>query len=158
MHRAASYDKASLSIIGYGLLVLIKCLMCLGRITAILLAITISGYVVLGVLSVHWLSCLVYAALARTHFYGGLVWNEWFFKLISSITLVLVFFNIVEGRSRIRWAVYHSYTALQNLGMVLYWYFNMESHRWYTNALIGLVVGSSLLGAFISLIYYRAVA
>ena len=54
-----------------------------------------TGYVVLGVLSVHWLSCLVYAALARTHFYGGLVWNEWFFKLISSITMVLVFFNIV---------------------------------------------------------------
>ena len=51
--------------------------------------------------------------------------------------------------------MYHSYTALQNLGMVLYWYFNMESHPWYTNALIGLVVGSSLLGAFISLVYYR---
>ena len=55
----------------------------------------IPGYIVLAVLIVHWISCLIYVCHANTHFYGGLVYKEWFFKLIASITLVLTFMNIV---------------------------------------------------------------
>lgn len=159
-HRAASYDKGSMSIISYIVSVLIKLCMCLSRITAILVAATYSGFVVLGVCIGHWITCLIYVCYAKTHFYGGLVWNEWFFKFISSITLVLTFMNIIEGRSRVRWLMYHLFTLLQNVGMLAFWY--LKHYRdplepdWYAFMLISMVIGGTLIGSLLTLLYYKS--
>lgn len=158
-HRAASYDKASMDMYAYSLTILIKLFMCISRITAILLAATYSGYLVLAVCIGHWLSCLLYVCYAKTHFYGGLIYNEWFFKLITSITLVLTFMNIVEGNSFVRWCGYHGFTLIQNLIMLLLWYFDHYSEPskpdFYGIMLICMVVGGTIIGSFLTLVYYQ---
>ena len=55
---------------------------------------SISGWVVMGVCVGHWISCLIYICVSKTHFYGGLVWSEWFFKIILSIISILTFMNV----------------------------------------------------------------
>ncbi|XP_063694752.1 uncharacterized protein LOC134826323 isoform X4 [Bolinopsis microptera] len=158
-HRAASYDKASMDMYAYFITILIKLFMCISRITAILLAATYSGYLVLAVCIGHWLSCLLYVCYAKTHFYGGLIYNEWFFKLITSITLVLTFMNIVEGNSFVRWCGYHGFTLIQNLIMLLLWYFDHYSEPskpdFYGIMLICMVVGGTIIGSILTLFYYQ---
>lgn len=69
--------------------------MSLSRIAAFLSAATYSSYLPVGVALVHWLACLLVLCCTDTHFYGGFLWSESFFKVICSFTLILTFINVV---------------------------------------------------------------
>ena len=57
--------------------------------------------------------------------------------------------------------VYHAYTFLQNAGMLIYWYFKHYSDPlqpdWYGFMLISMVIGGTLVGSLLTLLYYKYV-
>jgi len=164
-HRAARYDKGSMSMLGYMCTAAIKFCMCISRVAAFLLAATyFSGYVVLGVCFTHWITCLIYVCMTKTSFYGGLLWSENFFKLSVSLVLLLSFINIREGDSRVRWVLYHLFVFVQNFGMLTFWYImstyydpalNSEPDRATLIAAVSVVVGGMVLGTALTGFYYK---
>ena len=72
---------------------------------------------------------------------------------------ILILNVFSEGRSRVRWLMYHLFTLLQNVGMLAFWY--LKHYRdplepdWYAFMLITMVIGGTLIGSLLTLLYYK---
>ncbi len=84
-------------------------------------------------------------------------YKEYFFRAMTAFILVFTFFNIAEGRTRLRALVYYTIVFAENLTMIVAWYLtaSTKTHAWYHAPAIVLVIFGFFVGIGLQVMYYK---
>ena len=83
--------------------------------------------------------------------------KEHCFRAMTAFTLVFSFFNISEGRTRLRSLVYYTVIFAENMVMIIAWYVtaSTQTNAWYHTPAIIMVIFGFLLGILFQILYYK---
>uniref|UniRef100_A0A4W3JAS7 XK-related protein n=1 Tax=Callorhinchus milii TaxID=7868 RepID=A0A4W3JAS7_CALMI len=120
-----------------------------------LFATVFGGYVALHVLLV-WLTMVFWAWEQDTKFMNGSK-GEWFYRGTVAVILYFVWFNISEGKTRIRQIIYHAFIVVDCTILLVSWWLHRDpvSSASYHAQLLAAIPGSYALGLMMKGVYYR---
>ena len=84
-------------------------------------------------------------------------YKEHFFRALVAFILVFSFFNISEGRTRLRSLVYYTVIFVENMAMIIAWYItaSTKTYDWYHTPAIIMVILGFFIGIMFQLLYYK---
>ncbi|KAK2864753.1 hypothetical protein Q7C36_003907 [Tachysurus vachellii] len=102
-----------------------------------------------------WLVFLVWASLQGTNFMDSKA-GEWLYRATVGIIWYFSWFNVMEGRTRGRSAIYHWFIMTDSaILMVTWWcYRDQEASQSYSLILLILIPLSYLIGLLVKMLYY----
>ncbi|XP_019395021.1 PREDICTED: XK-related protein 7 [Crocodylus porosus] len=104
----------------------------------------------------HWCIMTFWIIQGETDFCMS-KWEEIIYNMVVGIIYIFCWFNVKEGRSRYRMAIYYVITLAENAALTTLWflYYNREATSDFNALLIVcVVVASFALGIFFMFIYY----
>ncbi|CAL8253298.1 unnamed protein product [Arctogadus glacialis] len=103
----------------------------------------------------HWCVMTFWIIQGETDFCMS-KWEEIIYNMVVGIIYIFCWFNVKEGPSRLRMAVYYSVTLLENVALTVAWYTYRGTHisDFYALLVVCLVACSFALGTFFMLAYY----
>lgn len=109
--------------------------------------------------SVHfcllWIAFVIWAALQDTKFMDSEA-GEWLYRATVGVIWYFSWFNVVEGKTRSRSAIYHLFILTDSSILMLTWWFyrDPETSQSYSLILLIVVPLSYLIGLLVKMIYY----
>ena len=124
----------------------------------VLLALALEQWVII-VLFVHWLAMTLWVVYQNTDFCTEW-WEERLYNAIVGVIYCFCFFNLKEGRSRGRSAIFYLVTVAENLSFVAIYAlcnggFGGGAGSAVAQAGLAIVVSGTVLGLASMLLYYR---
>uniref|UniRef100_A0A8C3T0V2 XK-related protein n=1 Tax=Chelydra serpentina TaxID=8475 RepID=A0A8C3T0V2_CHESE len=104
----------------------------------------------------HWCIMTFWIIQGETDFCMS-KWEEIIYNMVVGIIYIFCWFNVKEGRSRCRMAIYYTITLAENAALTGLWYmyYDRQATSDFNALIIVCVVSSSFaLGIFFMLIYY----
>ncbi|KAG8143255.1 hypothetical protein E2320_000502 [Naja naja] len=130
-------------------------LMCPRILSLALFAVVFSGYIFLHFLGI-WLVMFLWVSLQGTDLMEHDTF-EWFYRGTVAVILYFCWFNVAEGKTRYRSAIYHIFLFVDNGILIVSWWWyriplSWDSHVW--PALLAALVCYAL-GIFLKCVYYK---
>ena len=153
--RESRADKKNISYVGVGMRILWRLLTVTARVLAMALFAAIYEWWIFVVAGIHWLLMTLWLIWQETDFCET-KFEERLFDAVMGIIHIFCFFNMKEGRTRFRAAIFYSIIFVENTVMFGLWYREQESrNKMYGLPALVFVWGGFFLGIFIMLFYYR---
>ncbi|XP_071496459.1 uncharacterized protein [Diadema antillarum] len=153
-HRKVRRDKKIVSWPGLVLQTVWRIGMISSRVAALVLfASVFKGYIFL-VVALHWLGMMTWVHLQQTDFCS--TWaEERLFNAVVSIIYIFCFFNLKEGRSRLRVLVFYTVLLVEDSALLAVWYNFRTIGQWYVTVGFSVVFGGFAVGVVSMILYYR---
>ena len=108
---------------------------------------------------VHWLLMTAWVVWQATDFCTN-VWEERLYNGVVGVIYCFCFFNLKEGRSRYRMAVFYTVTFVENLTFVAAYYWSTHHSpslpvTWFSLGAMVIVVAGTAIGLCSMVLYYR---
>lgn len=102
-----------------------------------------------------WLVFVTWTTLQDTKFMDSKA-GEWLYRATIGLIWYFSWFNVVEGRTRDRSAIYHSFIVMDSTILTVTWwcYREPEPSRSYSLVLLILIPLSYLIGLLVKMLYY----
>ncbi|XP_072170180.1 uncharacterized protein [Diadema setosum] len=153
-HRKVRRDKKIVSWPGLVLQTVWRIGMISSRVAALVLfASVFKGYIFL-VLALHWLGMMTWVHLQQTDFCS--TWaEERLFNAVVSVIYIFCFFNLKEGRSRLRVLVFYTILLVEDSALLAVWFNFRTIGQWYVTVGFSVVFGGFAVGVVSMILYYR---
>ena len=108
---------------------------------------------------VHWFLMTAWVVWQATDFCTN-VWEERLYNAVVGVIYCFCFFNLKEGRSRYRMAVFYTVTFVENLTFVAAYYWSTHHSpslpvTWFSLGAMVIVVAGTAVGLCSMVLYYR---
>lgn len=154
--RLSLPDKAKLGCSSIVLLFVWRLLIIGPRVLAFAVFASCTQYSLFLLCGIHWVVMLVWILTQRTTFCPTKI-QEYFFNAVAAFICIFDFFNLIEGRTRIRYVIYYSIVYCENAGMVTVWYFyGSATPGLYFLPVVVTVVAVFWIGVLVQVVYYLA--
>jgi len=151
--RQSSTNPKRISYLGMFFQALWRCGMITSRILTIVLLATLIHEYTFICLGCHWLIMFIWLVLMKTDFCETFL-EERLFNAVLAIIYVFSFFNVKEGKSRVRMYIFYLINFTENiLVSIIYWNQRNDTHWFDVPALVTIWVGFSI-GLCGLIIYY----
>ncbi|XP_013927101.1 PREDICTED: XK-related protein 8 [Thamnophis sirtalis] len=130
-------------------------LMCPRVLSLALFAVVFSYYIFLHFL-VIWLVMLLWVSLQETDLMEHANF-EWFYRATVAVILYFCWFNVAEGKTRHRSAIYHTFLILDSGILIVSWWWYRIPSSWDSQlcpVLLAALVCNPL-GIFLKCVYYK---
>lgn len=159
--RSSSSTKKKLNLFGMIIQFLWRLCTVVPRVLSFALFATVYGAYMLIIVGIHWMFMSAWVRHQRTHIFSestprSTPIRDFVFNSVVGYMFIFCFFNISGQATRRKYVVYYSLVFVENLSMLLSWYFNV-SHTTYALPTILSLSGVFLLGLMFMLFYYLAV-
>lgn len=112
------------------------------------------SYWIFIVVGCHWWVMFVWVFLQKNELCTSSV-GEVFFKVVMATVHVFCFFNLCEGRTRLRYAIFYTLVYLENMAMMVTWHrFLPTESPWYVLPAMVFVLGLFFVGILFQVVYY----
>ena len=84
--------------------------------------------------------------------------SEYCFRFLAAFIQIFAFFNLAEGRTRLRALTYYTIIFIENISMVVAWYITASTrtaHDWFQGPALALVLGGFFVGIIFQVLYYK---
>ena len=160
--RLVREDKSELSWTGMALQTTWRFFMLVARITAMLLLCLAIGKWAIIVFLIHWLVMAAWVLWQDTDFCTN-AWEERLYNAVVGVIYCFCFFNLKEGRSRYRMAIFYTITFIENISFMAVYYvlkFCQENQLDVEPDLFSLMAMSTVVVGFVvglcsMVLYYR---
>lgn len=152
--RNTRLDKHKMTVSGLVLQTVWRAGMIGARVLALALVATYLEGWLLFFLALHLSAMFVWVVSQKTGF-SATKWEEFIFNFIMAVTYCFCFFNLREGHSRWRMAIFYLVVMAENVACVVMYFFYGSHALWLKYAAVGSVCGLMLLGLSCMLVYYR---
>ena len=108
------------------------------------------------IVGVHWIAMVTWIQLQRAKFcQAGPAWQEVCFSMVAATIHIFCFFNLKEGHTRLRYAVYYFIIYTENMIMALLWYMVTQTQEfWYHIPCMVMILLGFIVGVVLQIIYY----
>ncbi|XP_054855424.1 XK-related protein 8 [Eublepharis macularius] len=150
-------DKHKLGFLSSALYFLWNFLLVCPRILSLsLFTVLFPRYVLLHFLSV-WLAMFLWVTLQGTDFmeHAG---SEWLYRAVVAVILYFCWFNVAEGRTRYRCAIYYTFLMLDSILLAFSWVWHNLPLSWDSPVLYALLAALPCcsLGILLRCVYYKS--
>lgn len=112
------------------------------------------SYWIFIVVGCHWWVMFVWVFLQKNKLCTNSA-GEVFFKVVMATVHVFCFFNLCEGRTRLRYAIFYTLVYLENMAMMVAWHrFLPTESPWYVLPAMVSVLGLFFVGVLFQVVYY----
>uniref|UniRef100_A0AAY4DTW7 XK-related protein n=1 Tax=Denticeps clupeoides TaxID=299321 RepID=A0AAY4DTW7_9TELE len=103
----------------------------------------------------HWCAMTFWIIQGETDFCMS-KWEEIIYNMVVGIIYIFCWFNVKEGRARLRLGVYYCVTLAENVALTAAWYLHRgpQTSDFYALIIVCVVVCSYALGTFFMFVYY----
>lgn len=133
----------------------------LGTVTSRCLALTayatLYGYWVLLVISLHWVTMLLWLISPKNVFHGEKmpVMKKIGLSMLIAFCYIFCYINLQEVNSRRKMAAFYLTMLLENSLLVSVWLLGLRTVPWYQHSVTAVIFLSFALGILFMLLYYR---
>ncbi|PAA73256.1 hypothetical protein BOX15_Mlig001976g2, partial [Macrostomum lignano] len=159
--RSGRIDKKKLSIPAFIVMLLWKLFIVFSRVMALSLTAATRPFLLIGFLACHYGLMLVWIMCQRTDFCNGKRFLEFCYNLVVSVVMCFDYFNVLEGRTRLKYIVYYSLVGVENFTLLGIWFFlrdeSLAPFTYQFNVslvLVSMGLGSFFVGLLFMALYY----
>ncbi|GFR23749.1 XK-related protein 7 [Trichonephila clavata] len=124
------------------------------RIISMVLFAVIYGHWLFVGIGLHWLIMIMWIFYQKTDFCTTW-WEERLYNCVVGVIYCFCYFNIKDGKARYRMTMYYFITVLENICVILAFYFSETYSHNFRDFLALLVPAGILIGLVCMLLYYR---
>jgi len=157
--RIVREDKGKMSWLGMVFQTLWRFFMLSARVAAlVLLCLALQQWAVI-VIFVHWFLMTAWVIWQNTDFCTNR-WEERLYNAVVGVIYCFCFFNLKEGRSRYRMAIFYTVMFVENITFVGAYYWSNHHQpslpvTWFSLGAMGIVLGGTAVGLCSMVLYYR---
>ncbi|GFS50444.1 XK-related protein 6 [Trichonephila inaurata madagascariensis] len=122
-------------------------------ISMVLFAVIYGHWLFIGI-GLHWLIMIMWIFYQKTDFCTTW-WEERLYNCVVGVIYCFCYFNIKDGKARYRMTIYYFTTVLENICVILAFYFSETYSHNFRDLMALLVPAGMLIGLVCMLLYYR---